>query len=180
MKLAYRGRPGAFADEAALALAAEGDTSCAVPTLDELFAALAAGGIDRAVVPFENSLAGLVDEVVVRMERQPVVVVAEVRLRIAHVLVGAAGARVEEVRRVRSHPIALAQCGRFFASHPGVERIAASDTASAIASVVELQQRDEAAIGSRRASEICGGNVLAVDLEDTPTNRTRFLLLARG
>lgn len=176
MEVVYQGVPGAFAEEAAEALAPTLPRR-ALPRLDEVFDAVAAGA--RAVVPIENTLAGSVQPVQDQLAVRDVRVIGEGVLRVSHALVGAPGATLDGVRRVHSHPVALAQCERFFAAHPSIEPVAAYNTAGAIADVVARGDVAEAAIGSKRAAERYGGVVLAAPLEDEPENYTRFLLLAR-
>jgi prephenate dehydratase len=176
MEVAYQGVPGAFAEEAAEQLAPELPRA-PKPRLDDVFAAIARG--DLGVLPIENSLAGSVTTVAARLAKEDVQIVAETSLRISHALVAAKGATLASVRRVYSHPIALAQCERFFDAHPEITPIAAYNTAGAIAEVVARGAPDEAAIGSLRAAKQHGGVVLATQLEDDRENFTRFLLLSR-
>lgn len=178
MVITYPGRTGAFAEEAALHLA-PGATLLPVASVPAAFAAVGDGRASRAVVAIENSLGGSVGPTVDALMVEPVVILAEQRLRIAHVLAGPPGARLEEVRRVHSHPIALAQCRRFFAERPRLEPVPARDTATAIADVVQGFDPAEAALGSRRAAILHGAEVLAADVQDAGDNRTRFLLVAR-
>ncbi|HWW63035.1 MAG TPA: prephenate dehydratase domain-containing protein, partial [Thermoanaerobaculia bacterium] len=86
-------------------------------------------------------------------------------------------ASVASLRRVYSHPVALAQCTKFFAANPDVEPIAVHDTAGAARLVLERARDDEGAIASADAAAIYGGSVLAAGIEDHPQNFTRFLLL---
>jgi prephenate dehydratase len=176
MEVAYQGVPGAFAEEAAEARAPQ-LARAPKARLEEVFERVAAG--DYGVVPVENTLAGTVANVVDRLATSDARIVAETVLRIEHALVAAPGVRIEDVRRVHSHPIALAQCEAFFRAHPHIVPIAAYNTAGAIAEVVARRSPDEAAIGSVRAAERHGGAVLARNLEDDCENFTRFLLLAR-
>jgi prephenate dehydratase len=176
----FPGRPGAFAEDAALWLAPPGARLSSVRTVAEAFAEIAAGRAARAVVAVENSLGGSVGATVDALMTEPVAILAEQQLRIVHVLAGVPGATLSEVRRVRSHPIALAQCRDFFARHPEIAAVPATDTASAIAEVVREGAKSEAAIGSRRAAEMHGAHALATDVQDAGDNRTRFLLVGPG
>jgi prephenate dehydratase len=176
MEVAYQGVPGAFAEEAAERLAPDLPRA-PKEKLDDVFAAIARG--DYGVLPIENSLAGSVATVAARLAREDARIVAETSLRISHALVAKPGTELAKIRRVYSHPIALAQCERFFDAHPEITAVAAYNTAGAIADVIARGAPDEAAIGSLRAAARHGGVVLANELEDDRENYTRFLLLAR-
>jgi prephenate dehydratase len=149
------------------------------PAFDDLFTSVMEGRADRALVPIENSLAGSIHENYDRLRARPLHIVAETQLRIRHCLIGRPGSSLAGLRRVASHPVALAQCRDYFAKHPGVEAVPAYDTAG---SVMEMLRVDgpitQGAIASRLAAELYGGQILLEGLEDDPQNYTRFLLLA--
>jgi len=86
------------------------------------------------------------------------------------------GATLEHINAVESHPVALAQCEKFFRAYPRLKRIAAEDTAGSVRKVMQAGDPTRAAIGSHRAAEIYGGNILLAHLEDDSENYTRFLL----
>ena len=174
---AYQGAPGAFSEEAALAVIGGSPRLLACATFEEVFDAVVDGRAWHGVVPVENSLAGRVAPVARLLEDRPVAIVGEITLRIAQSLVAAPGATFETVRRVRSHPVALAQCAGFFARNPGVEAVEAYDTAGAVAEVVRAGALDEAAIAGRRAADVYGGVVLEDEIQDSPDNRTRFVIV---
>jgi len=179
LKVAIQGEPGAFSHQAALVCA--GDAIELVPTVsfDALFASLADGAADRALVPIENTLTGSIHENYDRLRESPFHVVAEQRLRIEQCLIGLPGSDVGQLGRVRSHPVALAQCRGWFARHPEIEALAAADTAGSVREVVEHGDPAEGAIASRLAADLYGGVLLEPGIEDDPENHTRFLLLAR-
>jgi prephenate dehydratase len=177
---AYQGAPGAFSEEAALAVIGRSSRLLACRTFEEVFDAVASGRAARAVVPVENSLAGPVAPVARLLGEREVEVVGEVTIPVVQSLVAAPGATLETVRRVRSHAMALAQCARFFARHPRLEAVEAFDTAGAVAEVVRSGTLDEAAIASRRAALVYGGVVLADSVQDSPDTHTRFLVVERA
>jgi prephenate dehydratase len=94
-------------------------------------------------------------------------------------LIAPEGVALSDLRRVYSHPVALAQCDRFIRSHPEIEASNAYDTAGSVKMIVENGRRDEAAIAGRLAAEIYGARILAEGIEDNTKNFTRFLLLSR-
>ena len=180
---AYQGAPGAFSEEAALrALASLGRAPSLLPctTFEEVFDAVCAGRAGRGVVPVENSLAGPVRPVVSLLEQRGVRVTSEFFMRIDQTLIGLPGATVSSLRRIHSHPVALAQCKRFFADNPHIACVEAFDTAGAVAEVVRAGLVDDAAIGPRRAADVYGGVVLAEQIQDSFENRTWFAVIEVG
>jgi prephenate dehydratase len=104
-------------------------------------------------------------------------IVGETILRIEHQLIGCPGAMLAGLRSVASHPVALAQCERFFASHPELKRVPAEDTAGSVREVLARGDCSAAAIAGRRAAEFYGGAILGENIHDNPENFTRFVLL---
>jgi prephenate dehydratase len=179
MKIAIQGEPGSFSHEAALKLVAGAEiVPCALSA--EVFSALAGGSVEAAVIPIENSLAGSVSEHFDLLLAHDVRVEQETLLRIRHNLIAIAGAATEEIDRVFSHPVALAQCRRFLAAHPRMEAFAAYDTAGSVKQLVELRDRHAAAIASEAAARYYGAEILEADIEDNPENFTRFFLVRRS
>ncbi len=177
--VAYQGAPGAFSEEAARAFAGESAPLLPCETFAQAFDALASGRAARAALPIENSLVGTVRDVAVGLATREVEIEAETRVRVSHALMAPPGVTLAALRRVRSHPVALQQCERFFAAHPEITPVAEFDTAGAVARVVREARGDEGALASERAAALHGGVVLLRELEDDPSNTTRFLLLAR-
>jgi prephenate dehydratase len=180
MRVAIQGERGAFSHQAATAFFGGGAHVLPRPSFDALFAAVTSGEAERALVPIENSLVGSIHENYDRLRALPLHVVGETQLRIVHCLIARPGATLAGIRTVASHPVALAQCRRFFAERPQLEAVEAYDTAG---SVMDLQRPDgavtRAAIASRLAATIHGAQVLAEGIEDDPANYTRFLVVAR-
>jgi prephenate dehydratase len=179
MKIAIQGEPGAFSHEAALKLVAGAEiVPCALSA--EVFAALDAGAVDAAAIPIENSLAGSVLEHFDLLLKHDVRVVEETLVRIRHNLIAMTGVSIDEIERVYSHPVALAQCRRFIARHPAMKAIAFYDTAGSVKQLMELRDRSAAAIASEAAAAIYGAEILERDIEDNPENYTRFFLVRRA
>jgi prephenate dehydratase len=179
MRIAIQGEPGSFSHEAAMKLVAD---AVIVPfsMSAEVFAALAAGKVDAAAIPIENSLAGPVAEHYDLLLSHDVKVVRETQLRIRHNLIAISGASAGEIDRVFSHPVALAQCRRYLAEHPRMEAFAFYDTAGSVKQLVELRDRHAAAIASEAAAHFYGAQILAAGIEDNPENYTRFFLVRRS
>jgi chorismate mutase/prephenate dehydratase len=102
----------------------------------------------------------------------------EIELRVIHCLIANAGASLDTIRRVYSHPQALGQC-RAFLKHLNCELVPTYDTAGSVKMIEQQGMTDGAAIASTRAADIYGLEVLAQEIEDNPNNFTRFFVLAR-
>lgn len=177
-RIAFQGEPGAFSEEAAVRLLGEQIETVPRPTFEAMFAAIADGAADLILAPVENSLAGSVYRCYDLLLESTLNITAEVILPIAHNLIGPRGANIDRVRFVQSHPVALAQCTRFFEEHPQITRVAAEDTGGSVREVVRAGDPQRAAIASRHAAEIYGGSILQSHLEDHRENYTRFVLLS--
>ncbi|MGO9436039.1 MAG: prephenate dehydratase [Terracidiphilus sp.] len=178
MKVAIQGELGSFSHEAAKKLVAEGQIA-PFSLSAEVFAALANGSVDAAVIPIENSLAGSVVEHFDLLLAHDVQVERETLLRIRHNLIALAGSTIEDIDRVFSHPVALAQCRRFLAEHPKMKSVAFYDTAGSVKQLAELHDHNAAAIASAAAAQVYGASILEADIEDNPENFTRFFLVRR-
>jgi prephenate dehydratase len=178
--VAYQGAPGAFSEDAARALSGAGAELYPCRTLDDVFAAIAAGRATAGVVPIENTLAGPVPGCADLLDRADVHIVGERVDRIVHALVAPAGVALADVRRVLSHPVAIAQCEGFFRRYPDAMPVPAFDTAGAVAEIMRGSARDAAAIASARAATVYGGVVIADAIQDRDDNFTRFLRVEPG
>ncbi|MGO9774976.1 MAG: prephenate dehydratase [Terracidiphilus sp.] len=179
MKIAIQGEFGSFSHEAATKMASAGEiVPCALSA--EVFAALSGGGVEAAVIPIENSLAGSVLEHYDLLLTHDVRVVRETLLRIRHNLIGISGVAIGEITRVFSHPVALAQCRKFLAAHPRMEAYAFYDTAGSVKQLMELRDRHVAGIASDAAAQYYGAQILEAGIEDNPENYTRFFLVRRA
>jgi len=176
-RVAFQGEPGAFSEEAAVQLLGEAITTVPRATFDATFHAIAEHAADALLVPVENSLAGSVLRVFDLLLESDLTIAAETILPIEHHLIGRPGATLAGIRSVASHPMALAQCERFFAAHPELKRVPAEDTAGSVREMFERQDNTRAAIAGRRAAAHYGGVILASDGQDHAENFTRFVLL---
>jgi len=179
MKIAIQGEPGSFSHEAALKLIPDAEiVPCALSA--DVFAALTEMKVDSAVIPIENSLAGSVLEHFDLLLSHDVKVDRETLIRIRHNLIVIRGSDINDIDRVFSHPVALAQCRRFLAEHRTMRASAFYDTAGSVKHIVEQHDRRAAAIASEAAAKYFGAQILQAGIEDNPENYTRFFLVRRG
>ena len=100
-------------------------------------------------------------------------------MRIRHNLIAVPGTKLESVRHVLSHPVALAQCKEFFAAHPRLKATSFYDTAGSVQHVLQEGRAELAAIASRQAAAQYGGEILLAGIEDHAESYTRFWLIRR-
>jgi prephenate dehydratase len=177
--VAFQGERGAFSEEAAYKLLGRRVRVLPQDTFAATFAAVVSGQARYCLVPIENTLAGSVYENYDLLLEGKLHIIAEVNLRVVHNLMAFRDTTLANLRQVYSHPVALAQCSRFFARHPRVEKIPFYDTAGAVKMLAERRLRGAAAIASRTAAKVYNARVLKTHLEDHHENFTRFLLLSK-
>lgn len=173
MKIGYQGEPGAYSDETAQLLF-PGTETVGHQTFGEVFAAMTKGSVSAAVLPVENSLAGVVQEVSDLLWAHPqMTAVAEHVAPIRHHLLSRDSS---PVLRALSHPQALAQCAGWLSDHE-ISPVVFADTAGAAREVATRGADGDGAIASRAAADRYGLLVVAADIADDPSNRTRFLVV---
>jgi len=145
----------------------------------EVFEQLEAGAVDVAVLPIENSLHGSVAEHYDLLLAHGVSIAGEWLLRVRHNVIAAPGARLEDLRQILSHPVALSQCRKWLRAHPEITSVPYYDTAGSVKHLMESGARDEAGIAPELAARQYGAEVLAAGIEDHPDNFTRFLVLKK-
>ncbi|HVE55907.1 MAG TPA: prephenate dehydratase domain-containing protein, partial [Pyrinomonadaceae bacterium] len=164
-RVAFQGEKGSFSEAAALGILGEDCQTIPCQTFEDLYKAIDLGVADYILSPLENSLVGSVHRCYDLLLHSSLHIVAEIILPISHFLVAAPDAGFETITTVESHPVALAQCERFFAAHPNLKGVAADDTAGSVRRVVESGDPTRAAIGGKRTAEIYGGKILREHIE---------------
>ena len=177
MRVAFQGEPGAFSEAAAVQLMGDGIRTVPRTTFDAAFGAIAERAADALLVPVENTLAGSVVRVYDLLLESKLEMCGETILPIEHQLMGMPGAKREELKGVASHPMALAQCERFFAANPQLKRIPAEDTAGSVREMMERGDKKFGAIAGRRAAGQYSAVILQENIQDNAENFTRFVLL---
>jgi len=176
--VAIQGERGSNSHMAALEML--GDVAIVPCTLSaQVLDAVVSGAVDAAVLPIENSLHGSVAEHYDLLLEAPVRIDAESQLRIRHNVIAVPGVKLEEVKSVLSHPVALSQCRRWLAAQAGLRVSPFYDTAGSVKHVMEKGLRDVAGIAPALAAKEYGAEILVEGIEDHPENFTRFHLLRR-
>src|SRR5436190_2511195 len=176
VRAGYQGEPGAYSEEALLALFPDAEP-VGHRTFTMAVDALLRGEVDLGVIPVENTLGGIVQEANdLLWERRGLRLVREHVHPVRHCLLGLPGA---PVRRAISHPQALAQTRRYLEAH-GIEPLPHHDTAGAARDVAERPEPGLAAVASAAAAGRYGLQVLAEGIQDDDSNQTRFVVVERG
>jgi prephenate dehydratase len=179
-RVAFQGERGAYSEAAAVDFFGENIIPVSCRTFEEVFLTVEKGQASCGIIPIENSLAGSIHGNYDLLLRHELSIVGETQLQISHHLIAFPEVELADIRRVLSHPQALAQCERSLSRLlPDAELVATYDTAGSVQMLRDKGIRDGAAIAGRRAAEIYGMSILAEGLEDNPENYTRFLILER-
>ncbi len=141
--------------------------------------AVKSGYLDYAVLPIENSIAGSINESYDLLASMDLFLVGEEIQPVEHCLIALDDVPLTHIRRVYSHPVALAQCGRFLRGLVGCHIEAYNDTALAVLKVRDDQDPSQAAIASEAAARLYGLPVIRRDIADQPENYTRMVIVAR-
>ena len=180
LRVAFQGERGAFSEAAAVAYFGEAVQPVPCHDFDGIFEAVAGGHTDRGVLPVENSLAGSIHRNYDLLLRNDLSIVGEVQVQVAHQLITLPGVAMADIKRVYSHPQALAQCEHSLSRLlPQAERIPVYDTAGSVKMLVEQQLTDAAGLASRRAAKIYQAHILQADVQDNAENYTRMVILSR-
>jgi prephenate dehydratase len=177
-RVAFQGERGAFSEEAALKLLGQEIEVVPRRTFADLFASLENGIADYLLAPVENSIAGVVQPSADLLRSSSLRVLDEVEIKIEQHLIGCPGATLNDIETVQSHPVALAQCSRFFEAHPNLKPVTADDTAGSVAEIVRLRNPKLAAIAGQSAADLYGGSIILRSIQDHTENYTRFVLLS--
>ena len=181
LRVALQGELGSFSDEAIQQLWGPDVERLPYRDFADVTTSVASGVADLGVLPIENTIIGSIAGSHDAISAMPgLFACAETVVAVHHCLLAAPGTSIEQVTTVLSHPIALAQCGRFFAEYPQLEVHPVYDTAGAAMDVSKVADPAVAAVASRRAALHYELKILQPDIEDRADNQTRFLGIGRA
>ncbi|XP_072963818.1 arogenate dehydratase 1-like [Typha angustifolia] len=178
LRVAFQGSPGAYSEFAAKTACPDCST-LPCRAFSDAISAVERGLADRAILPVESTMEGTALRNYDLLLRHDLRIVQEINLFVHYCLLAMPGVRPAELRRVISHPMALAHCGRAL-SQLGLHREPVEDTAGAVEMLRSQSLLDTAAIASPRAALLYGLDVLAHGLQDESWNVTRFLMLSKS
>ncbi|HEU5228126.1 MAG TPA: prephenate dehydratase [Ktedonobacteraceae bacterium] len=181
-RVAFQGERGAFGDEAVRAYFGRETTSKPDPlpyrSFADVFRAVATGEVDYGLVPVENSQAGSINDVYDLLRQHDLFVIGEINHPVNHCLLCLPGQHLSDIKRVISHPQALAQSDVYL-RELGVEIVATYDTAGSAKMIREEQLDGVAAVAGAGAAELYQLEILARGIQTIKDNYTRFIALGR-
>jgi len=179
MKIAFQGERGAYSEEASLRFFNDQEiTPMGFELSEEVVDALLQKETKYAVLPVENSIVGNVNVNLDLLYKSEIYAIGEIYLPIHHHLLAIPGSAIGDLKKVYSHPIALAQCRDYLNRHK-LKPIADYDTAGSCKQLALRADRSEGAIGSKLCSETYGLEIIESNVQKLADNITRFLVLAR-
>ena len=176
-RVVFQGTDGAYSQAAMHKFFSKDVNSFHVQTFRDAMEAIEEGSADFAVLPIENSSAGMVSEMYDLLEEFENYIVGEVILPINHYLVGTENTTLESIERVYSHPQALMQCSKVLDRHGSWQQIGAANTAVAAKKILNENDPTQAAICSEHAAEIYGLKILEEKINHNHNNSTRFIVV---
>lgn len=175
-RVVFQGAEGAYSQAAMVKYFGDKVNSFHVDTFREAMGAIDEGSADFAVLPIENSTAGIVNEIYDLLQEYENYIVGEQIIQIEHCLLGVPGATMEDIKTVYSHPQSLMQSAKFLENH-NWQLISMQNNAFAARKVAEEQDKSQAAIASEYAGQIYGLEVLQKGVNHCGTNSTRFIIV---
>lgn len=176
-RVVFQGAEGSYSQMAMQTFFGENVNCFHVETFRDAMCAIEEGSADYAVLPIENSTAGIVNEIYDLLVEFENYIVGEQIIRIEHCLMGLPGAKKEEIRKVYSHPQSLMQSARYLNDHASWQQISMQNNAFAARKVMEDGDRSQAAIASEQAAKIYGLEILERGVNHSQTNSTRFIIV---
>ncbi|MDE6663929.1 MAG: prephenate dehydratase [Lachnospiraceae bacterium] len=176
-RVVFQGAEGAYSQMAMLKFFGE-DVNCFhVDTFRDAMSAIEEGSADYAVLPIENSTAGIVNEIYDLMTEFENYIVGEQIIKIEHCLMGLSGSSLEQIKTVYSHPQSLMQSSRYLNDHASWKQVSMQNNAFAAMKVKDDGDMSQAAIASEQAAKIYGLEVLERGVNHSHTNSTRFIIV---
>ena len=176
-RVVFQGAEGAYSQAAMMQYFGDQVRSFHVDTFRDAMSAIDEGSADYAVLPIENSTAGIVSEIYDLLVEFENYIVGEQILQIHHCLLGVPGAKQEDIRTVYSHPQSLMQSSRFLSEHEW-RQISMQNNAFAAKKVADEQDKSQAAIAGEYAAKVYGLEVLQYGINQEEDNSTRFIIVS--
>lgn len=176
VRVVFQGAEGAYSQAAMVRFFGDQIDSVHVDTFRDAMSAIDEGSADFAVLPIENSTAGIVNEIYDLLVEFENYIVGEQIIRIEHCLLGLPGTRISDITTVYSHPQSLMQSSRYLSAHDW-QQISMPNNAFAARRVAEDRRADQAAIASEYAAKVYGLEVLDKPVNNVSSNSTRFIIV---
>ena len=178
-KVVYQGLEGAYAHDAVCQYFGDDADMYHVDTWKDAMEDVRDGKADYAVLPIENSTAGMVSQVYDLLVEYDNYIVAETFVKVEHALLGTKDSTIEDIKVVYSHPQSLMQSARFLEEHREWQQVSLSNNAVSAKKVADEQEKTQGAIASVRAGQLYGLKVLKEKVNYSDVNTTRFVIVAK-
>lgn len=175
-RVVFQGAEGAYSQAAMMKYFGDKVHSFHVDSFRDAMSAIDEGSADFAVLPIENSTAGIVNEIYDLLQEYENYIVGEQIIKIEHCLLGVPGAQLSDIRTVYSHPQSLMQSAKFLENHDW-QQISMQNNAFAAKKVAQEQDKTQAAIAGEHAAAVYGLQVLQRGVNDSGINSTRFIIV---
>ncbi|SCX86794.1 chorismate mutase / prephenate dehydratase [Butyrivibrio hungatei] len=176
-RVCFQGAAGSYSEEAMKKFFGEDVNSTAVETFRDAMALLEEGSVDYAVLPIENSTAGIVSEIYDLLSEYEHYIVGEQIIEIKHCLLGVPGAKLEDIKTVYAHPQALMQSAKFLSENGNIQQIGMKNNAFAAKKVADEKDKTQAAIAGAGAAGVYGLEVIKEGINQADSNSTRFIIV---
>lgn len=179
--VAFQGERGAFSEKAIFRYFENDPVPVACNEFRDVFESVLTGKTSLGIIPLENSLGGSIHQNFDLLLQYPdIKIIGEQKIRIVHNLIVVPGTKIEDIKRVYSHPQGLAQCTKFLDDFPQWHKVAYYDTAGSVAMIAKEQLKENAAIASEEAASFYKMEILKNSIETNAQNYTRFAIIARN
>ena len=176
-RVVFQGAEGAYSQAAMMKYFGDQVNSFHVDTFRDAMSAIDEGSADFAVLPIENSTAGMVSEIFDLLVEFENYIVGEQIIKIEHCLLGLPGTKMEDIKRVYSHPQSLMQSARYLNDHANWQQISMKNNAFAAQKVAKEGDKTQVAIASEYAGKVYGLDILARGVNQSSSNSTRFIIV---
>jgi prephenate dehydratase len=180
LKIAFQGERGAFSETAAKKLFGKDIDISPSFSFEEVFIKVKKEKVNYGVVPIENSLYGSIFETYDLLFQNSLTIVGEINLQINHYLLSSQNYKLDQIKKVYSHPQALGQCSVFLKTLKNARLVPAYDTAGSALISLNDKNSPSAAVASREAADIYKLKILKSNIQNNKENFTRFLAISRG
>jgi len=177
-KIAFQGEKGAYSEQAVFKYFKKNIKTIPCTTFDEVFSKVKNKKIEFGIIPIENFLAGSINETYDLLKKHKLFIVGEIFLRINHCLIANKNSKKSSIKKVYSHPQALAQCKDYLNKNK-FQNFATPDTAGSVRYVKKQGQIDKAAIASEIAAKTHDMKILDKNIETDHNNTTRFIIISK-
>lgn len=178
LQVGFQGVKGAFSEEALYNFFGEDVDTTAVKNFEDICISLEKGLVDYGVLPIENSSTGAISDVYDLINKYNCFIVGETHVKVNHNLMGIEGCLIEDIKEIYSHPQGFEQSKDFLSNHDW-KLVPYYNTAKSAEYVMKKNNKQIAAIGSKKAAEIYNLNILASNINSNNTNTTRFIILGK-